>query len=85
MKQYIFAKDVLEQKHIGSLLHVKEVFYSTTGRVICREYENCVVTNLYRGLMLKCCILLSNCEYLIYDLDSKNIHLYISFPEDIDE
>ena len=54
MKQYIFAKDVLEEKHIGSLLHVKEVFYSTTGRVICREYENCIVTNLYKGLMLKC-------------------------------
>ena len=85
MKNYIFAKNILEEKHVGSLVHIKEVFYSSTGKVICREYENCIIINFYKGFMLKCCILLSNSEYLIYDLDSENLHLYISFMENIDE
>jgi len=85
MKNYIFAKDILKENHIGSLVHVKEVFYSTTGKVVCREYENCLITNYFKGFFLKCCILLSNSEYLIYDLDSENIHLYIAFPEKISD
>lgn len=79
MKNYNLAKNVLDYKHIGSLVDVKEVFYSKTGKVICREYDNCIVTNLYKGLLFKCCIFLNNTEYLIYDLDSENIDLYISF------
>lgn len=85
MNNYIFAKDVLEKKHVGALVHIKEVFYSVTGKVICREYENCIVTNYYKGFMLRCCILLSNSEYLIYDLESDSIHLYICFPEEIND
>tara|TARA_B100001063_G_C16680028_1_gene511196 strand:- start:601 stop:858 length:258 start_codon:yes stop_codon:yes gene_type:complete len=85
MKSYIFAKDVLSEKHIGSLVHVKEVFHSKSGKDICKEYDNCIIINLYRGLMLKCCIFLSNCDYLIYDLDSENIFLYVAFPEEIDD
>ena len=85
MKNYIFAKNILEEKHVGSLVHIKEVFYSSTGKVICREYENCIIINFYKGFMLKCCILLSNSEHLIYDLDSENIHLYIAFPGEIND
>ena len=85
MKNYIFAKDILQPKHIGRLVNIKEVFYSTTGKVICREYENCLIINYFKGFILKCCILLSNSEYLIYDLDSENIHLYVSFPEEIND
>jgi hypothetical protein len=85
MKNYIFAKDILEPKHVGRLIHVKEVFYSTSGKVSAKEYENCIITSYYKGLMLKCCIFLSNNEYLIYDLDSHNIHLYVCFPEIIDD
>ena len=85
MKNYIFAKDILEEKHVGSLVHVKEVFHSSTGKVICKEYDNCIITNFYKGFMLKCCIFLSNCEYLIYDLDSDNLFLYVSFPEEVND
>ena len=79
MKDYILAKNVLDYKHIGSLVNIKEVLYSKTGKVICREYDNCIVTNLYKGLLFRCCILLNNTEYLIYDLDNENIDLYITF------
>ena len=85
MKNYIFAKNLLTLEHVGSLVHVKEIFYSTTGKVVCKEYESCIITNFYEGLMLKCCILLSNNKYLVYDLDSKHIHLYVAFPEDYND
>ena len=79
MKNCVLAKEVLDYKHIGSLVNIKEVFYSKTGKVICREYNNCIVTNVYKGLLFRCCILLNNTEYLIYDIDSENFDLYVDF------
>ena len=82
MKKYILAKNFIKKKHVGSLVNIKEVYHNTSGKTISREHENCIVLNYYKGLMFECCMLLKNREHLIYDLDSKTLQLYISYPKE---
>jgi len=77
MNDFRFAKYEIKKSDIGCLFNLKEIIYCKSGQVLCKLYENCILTNYYSGLMLNCCIFLCGENVIIYDLDSEIIKLYV--------
>ena len=78
MSDFIYASKIIDKSHIGRLVDIKEINPSLKKTSV---YENCIIVNVYIGIMLKCCLILNDKKVKIYDLDSNIVKLYIRFVE----